>query len=56
MVSVEDLLISKLIWIQEFQSNLQKSDIEQLWEFENLDKTYIRKWINELKLKTFGII
>ncbi|MES2796637.1 MAG: hypothetical protein V4683_11755 [Bacteroidota bacterium] len=56
VVSVEDLLISKLIWIQEFQSSLQKSDIEQLWELENIDKTYIRNWIKELKLNAFGII
>lgn len=56
VVSVEDLLISKLIWIQEIQSNLQKSDIEQLWESANLDKVYIKKWIGKLNLKTFGII
>jgi hypothetical protein len=56
IVSVEDLLLSKLIWIQEIQSPLQAEDIKQLAEIAGLDWLYIRNWIDKLKLNTFGII
>lgn len=56
IVSVEDLLLSKLIWIQDFQSKLQMEDIKSLSEVELLDLRYIEKWISELKLNTFGLI
>jgi len=56
VVSPEDLLISKLIWIQDYQSPIQMEDIRNLMEFEGLDKTYIGKWINTLKLSTFDLI
>lgn len=56
VVSVEDLLISKLIWIQDFNSNIQEEDIRNLSEYENLDNEYIQKWIKKLRLKTFDLI
>ena len=55
VVSAEDLLLSKLIWIQELQSAVQMEDIGQLSLKENLDWKYIQRWIISLKLNTFGL-
>jgi len=56
LVSPEDLLISKLIWIQEIRSSVQSDDIKLLSELTGLDWEYIHYWIGELKLSTFGLI
>ena len=55
VVSPEDLLISKLIWIQDYQSSLQIEDIKSLVIIEGLDWDYISKWIKQLKLRTFNL-
>jgi Nucleotidyltransferase of unknown function (DUF6036) len=55
VVSPEDLLISKLIWIQDFQSAVQMEDIKSLVLVDNLDWVYISKWIKQLKLRTFDL-
>ena len=56
IVSPEDLLISKLIWIQDFQSNLQIEDIKSLIKYKSLDIAYVHFWIEKLKLNTFTLI
>ena len=56
VVSPEDLLLSKLIWIQPLQSAQQTEDIKILAEIKDLDWSYIHSWIKELKLNTFDII
>ena len=56
IVSPEDLLLSKLIWIQQLESALQKEDIRLLAEIKNLDWNYITHWIVTLKLDTFDLI
>jgi hypothetical protein len=56
LVSVEDLLLSKLIWIQELQSAVQMEDIKNLSQLETLDWNYIFEWIKKLKLQTFNLI
>lgn len=56
IVSVEDLLLSKLIWIQEIQSAIQMEDIKQLWSSESLDKSYVNKWITQMNLQTFNLM
>ena len=56
IVSPEDLLISKLIWIQEIQSSIQMEDIRILSANNDLDRDYINRWIRKLKLNTFGLI
>ena len=55
IVSPEDLLLSKVIWIQQFQSNLQMEDIKNISEIDTLDWEYINNWITELKLNTFNL-
>lgn len=56
IVTAEDLLLSKLIWIQQFQSGIQMEDIRNLSMIESLDWPYIRNWLHELNLKTFGLL
>ncbi|WP_300600137.1 hypothetical protein [Niabella sp.] len=56
VVTAEDLLLSKLIWIQDLQSSIQQEDIRQLAQLENLDIAYIHKWINKLQLQTFNLL
>ncbi|OQP43445.1 hypothetical protein A4H97_11055 [Niastella yeongjuensis] len=55
VVSPEDLLLSKLIWIQDFQSAQQMEDIKNLSAIEQLDWPYITKWIEKLHLKSFNL-
>ena len=56
IVSVEDLLLSKLIWIQEITSSTQMDDIEKLSQNKELDWNYISFWIKQLKLNTFNFL
>jgi len=56
VVSPEDLLISKLIWIQDLQSAVQIEDIKSLVIVDNLDWEYISKWVKQLKLRSFDLI
>lgn len=56
VVNIEDLIISKIIWIQDLQSSIQMDDINQLLENKNIDRKYIQYWIEQLKLKTFNLL
>jgi hypothetical protein len=56
IVSPEDLLLSKLIWIQDIQSGLQMEDIKMLSLLPGIDHDYIYQWINTLKLNTFDLL
>lgn len=56
IVSCEDLLLSKLLWIQTIQSNLQMEDIKLLARVKDLDWPYINYWISTLKISTFNLI
>ena len=56
IVTAEDLLLSKLIWIQDLQSNLQMEDIKALSKKIDLDWEYISYWIKQLRLTTFNLL
>jgi hypothetical protein len=56
VVSPEDLLISKLIWIQDLQSAIQMEDIRNLAAIDTLDRGYLSKWISKLNLRTFDLL
>lgn len=56
VVSVEDLILSKIIWIQDYQSGQQKVDIEHLIADNELDMNYINEWVNRLNLNTFNLL
>lgn len=56
IISPENLLISKLRWIQELQSPQQSTDIIQLSRLEYLNWSYIWGWVKKLKLNTFDLL
>jgi len=56
VVSPEYLVISKLAWIQELQSEKQSQDIRMLMLLPEIDREYINLWCKNLHLKTFGLI
>lgn len=56
VVSPEDLIISKIEWIQQYQSPKQFEDIRQLLKYEPLDLEYVDTWCKKLRLKTFNLI
>ena len=56
VISVEDLIISKLQWIQEIQSQTQMKDICTLWTMPDIERTYVLSWVKKLNLKTFDIL
>ncbi len=55
IVSQEDLLISKIIWIQQLQSGVQMEDIKNLSLIPDLQWSYINTWIKKLNLNTFDL-
>ena len=56
IVSPEDLIISKIEWIQQLKSEKQIHDIQSLLEDQTVDKEYIQKWCKKLNLNTYNII
>ena len=56
VVSQEDLIISKIIWIQELQSEKQMEDISHLLENDDVDMDYVHFWIKTLHLNTFNLL
>ncbi|MGF1532867.1 MAG: DUF6036 family nucleotidyltransferase [Bernardetiaceae bacterium] len=56
VVSLEDLIISKFIWIQVLQSDQQKEDIRNLLESEKINTEYLIYWIKKLNLQTFNLL
>jgi hypothetical protein len=56
VISAEDLLLSKLAWMQQLQSAVQSEDIKQLSRLKEMHWPYVWKWINTLKLNTFDLI
>ncbi len=56
MVSPEDLVISKLDWIQQLQSDKQMTDIRNLLSLQEIDHDYILYWCKKLNLNTFDLL
>jgi len=55
IVSIEDLVISKIKWIQELQSDTQINDINNLIRNPNVDMEYVKQWCKEMNLNTFNL-
>lgn len=55
IVSIEDLILSKLIWIQTLLSDRQTEDLKHLIAVKNIDWKYVMHWVQELNLKTYGL-
>jgi predicted nucleotidyltransferase component of viral defense system len=56
VVSLEDLILSKIIWIQEYQSERQMEDVKNLLRNDKADMTYIKVWCQKMDLNTFNLI
>ncbi len=56
IVTVEDLVLSKIIWIQDWQAAIQLEDIRNLLSLPDLQKEYLQYWIKKLSLSTFGLL
>ena len=56
IVSPEDLIISKMDWIQLYKSDKQVNDIENLLAMPGLDMNYIIYWCQKLNLNTYKLI
>jgi hypothetical protein len=56
LVSAEDLIISKMEWIQQLQSDKQINDIKILLTLPGIDRDYISSWSEKLKLNTFDLL
>lgn len=56
VISVEDLILAKLMWIQDYQSDRQIDDLKSLFQNPAIDWNYVRKWVKELNYKTFNIL
>lgn len=56
VISLEDLVIAKILWIQDYQSDKQIQDIENLLLNPEKDRQYIKEWCKALGLKTFNLL
>ena len=56
LITLEDLVISKIIWIQQYQSEMQIKDIQALLRNPSADKNYITEWCKKLDLQTFNLV
>lgn len=51
IVTLEDLILSKLWWLKESLSEMQIADVRNLLDSDvNIDNTYINKWLEKMKL------
>jgi len=50
VVSKEDLILSKLVWIKDMRSELQVNDVKNLCK-SNYDSNYIEHWAERLSVK-----
>ncbi|MGA1791505.1 MAG: hypothetical protein ACMUIM_08460 [bacterium] len=51
IVSIEDLILSKLFWAKDSRSAIQLADAKNLINESNVDMNYIDKWAPELGIK-----
>lgn len=52
IVSIEDLIISKLVWSRQSRSDFQIKDIKNLLK-EKIDLEYIEQWVGKLGIDDF---
>ncbi len=52
LISLEDLIVAKLLWAKDSFSELQLNDIRNLLESSpKIDQRYIKEWVKELGLR-----
>lgn len=50
--TAEDLVVSKLDWARDSESEMQLRDVSNLLRVKGIDISYIEKWVKSLKLET----
>jgi hypothetical protein len=55
VISIEDLIVAKLKWIQQLYSERQFIDIQNLMRNTVVDRDYLLFWKDKLNLNTFGL-
>ncbi len=55
VISLEDLIIAKLKWIQDLYSERQYSDIKNLLSGNTPNLEYINLWTEKMKLNTYKL-
>lgn len=56
VIRLDDLIIAKIIWIQDYQSEKQIMDIENLLVNPDRNMDYIKKWCDKMNLQTFNLL
>ena len=56
VIGLNDLIIAKIIWIQDLKSGKQVNDIENLLLNPDKDISYIKKWCETLNLETYNLL
>ncbi len=56
VIGLNDLIIAKIIWIQDLKSEKQVNDIENLLLNPEKDINYIKKWCDKLNLQTYNLL
>jgi hypothetical protein len=56
VIQLEDLILAKIYWIQQIQSETQIKDIQNLLLNPECDINYVKEWCNKLKLATFNLL
>jgi hypothetical protein len=56
VIQLEDLILAKINWIQQMQSEIQIRDIQNLLLNPECDISYIKDWCKKLKLSTFNLL
>jgi hypothetical protein len=56
VVELNDLIIAKIIWIQQYQSERQIFDIQNLLLNPETDINYIKDWCDKLQLQTYNLL
>lgn len=55
VISLEDLIIAKLKWIQDLYSERQYNDIKNLLSGNKPNLNYIKSWTEKMKLNTYKL-
>jgi hypothetical protein len=55
-VTIEDLIISKISWLQKFRMEKYFDDLTQLFCYHDLDWEYIKYWCQSLNLETYHFL
>ncbi len=56
VISLDDLIIAKIIWIQDYKSEKQIMDIENLLINPDINMEYIKTWCSKMNLQTFNLL